>query len=129
MKRGPLFIILAGLSLPAASIAMAADDGNPAADATAPDGKRIHAATYIDTWMIGRFFGTNEGMLGHIVELQISPVGHVIAVVDRQIVFDGQIEGDRLTVDGVVFIVTRTDEGLRTQQADDTDNIVYYTRA
>jgi len=96
--------------------------------APVPGGAGESASQAVAPWMVGRFIGTNDGYEGHIAELQISHSGHVIAVIDGREALTGQIRDDRLFVETFEFIVTRTDEGLRTQQVGDDGNVVYYTR-
>ena len=114
-----------GLVLGAAAFAGGAWAGDAA---PVPGGAGESASQAVALWMVGRFIGTNDGYEGHIAELQISHSGHVIAVIDGREALTGQIRGDRLFVETFEFIVTRTDEGLRTQQVGDDGNVVYYTR-
>lgn len=79
-------------------------------------------------WMVGRFFGANEKYQGRLVELKISAKGEVTGVVDGTLFFKGVVKGDRIFIDGAELIVTRTDDGLQTQEVGEDDNIVRYTR-
>jgi hypothetical protein len=79
-------------------------------------------------WMVGRFFGANDKYNGRLVELKISAKGDVTGVVDGTEFFKGVVKGDRIFIDGAELIVTQTDDGLQTQEVDEMDNIVRYTR-
>lgn len=115
MKLNPLlFASLFGLALLPATVS---------AQPVAPS-----PATTVESWMIGRFIGVNEGMDGHVVALLISPSGHVIAVADGRTVFRGQIDANILTVENNRFTIAQTDEGLSTTQIGNETNVVFYER-
>ncbi len=111
---------LAFLSILAAGVAPAAlaDPAPGAAETTA-----------VADWMVGTFFGTNDAVgAGAFVELTIHRDGSAIGLIEGQYRARGRVEGDRLRFGEFEFVVTRTDEGIRTTQVGDETNVVNYLR-
>jgi hypothetical protein len=112
--------ILAAAAIAAGTLAV------PPAGAAAPAAESRPAP--VPHWMIGTFIGRNDKYGGRYVELRIYPDGRVTGVVERRLVLDGTVEGDRLVFPDGALRVTRTDEGLTTTEIGDEDNVVFYER-
>ena len=85
-------------------------------------------SSYVPTWMVGRFYGRNEGRGGKVVELDIGRDGRVTALIDGNTRLSGYVNDERLYVGDVEFYISRSGNGFNTQQAGHMSNVVYYSR-
>ena len=108
-----------------AAMSVGAEEVRPVGAAVQP--AEIRAAPVPD-WMIGTFIGRNDKYGGRYVELRVYSDGRVTGVVERQLVLEGSVDGDRLLFPDGALLVTRTDEGLTTTEVGDENNIVVYQR-
>lgn len=84
-------------------------------------------ASYMSSWMVGQFYGANRKFGNAEVSLNIGQNGRVMATINGLNV-SGYINDERLYVGDAEFYLTRTRDGLMTEQLGHPDNVVYYTR-
>jgi len=78
----------------------------------------------VPSWAIGRFYGRNP-QTGGTITLDINRNGSVLITFENGNTDYATLNGDRLTNNGIVSRVTRTNNGIRTTRLDNGERIDY----